>query len=305
MRLQKRLLQREAGTVQRKLCKLSIYQTHHLTVNPGIRLAYTDEGSGPVTILLIHGLGTSRLSMDKLVGELSGQMRVIAPDLPGYGESSVGDYPFGMVFFADILNEFIALLGLGQVVLAGHSMGGQIAIVQSLKHPGPIRQLILLAPAGFETFTREEGIWISQVYKPEILESVPFDKVEKNVHLNFFHFPPDASPIVEQRRALHHQPELHGAYCRMLSSCVSSMLSTPVFDRLHHLDMPVLTIFGLEDALIPNAVLHPGLSVRGIALNGHNQLRHGQLSLIPECGHMLQWECSDVVANEIKRFLND
>jgi pimeloyl-ACP methyl ester carboxylesterase len=99
-------------------------------------------------------LGGNLSHFTKNVRELSSDYKVIAIDLPGYGhsvQSISGDDPLQL--YADVIAEFIKKKKLKKVALAGHSMGGQIAMIAALSHPKQIKKLILLAPAGLETFT--------------------------------------------------------------------------------------------------------------------------------------------------------
>ena len=64
------------------------YTVKYAELSNSIKLAYIDEGKGPETILMIHGLGSYLPAWKKNIGELSKTYRVIAIDLPGYGKSS-------------------------------------------------------------------------------------------------------------------------------------------------------------------------------------------------------------------------
>ena len=100
------------------------YPIQKIEIDPGIEIAYMDEGEGPYTLLFIHGLGSYAPAWNKNLGELAEKYRCIALDLPGYGQSEKGDYPFSMAFFAEAVEAFIDSLGLENIVLVGHSMGG-------------------------------------------------------------------------------------------------------------------------------------------------------------------------------------
>jgi pimeloyl-ACP methyl ester carboxylesterase len=119
-------------------------------LSDGIKLAYVDEGKGSETILMIHGLGSYLPAWKKNISELSKNYRVIAVDLPGYGKSSKAPHSGLMTFYAGVIAELIQKLELGPVNLAGHSMGGQIAMVLALEKPELVKRLILVDPAGLE-----------------------------------------------------------------------------------------------------------------------------------------------------------
>jgi pimeloyl-ACP methyl ester carboxylesterase len=89
----------------------------------------------------------------------------------------------------------------------------------------------------------------------------------------------------------------------MIPQCVRAMLDEPVFDRLQEIKQPTLILFGTEDALIPNRILHPTQSTLQIGQLAQVSIPGSQLHFIPQAGHMLQWEQAAAVNDAIKAFL--
>ena len=138
------------------------YEVQYKVLQDSIRIAYVDEGDPDAPVLLmVHGLGGYIKNWYFTIDELSQSFRCIAVDLPGYGLSSMRFYETHQAdyldFFAQVLDQFALELGLKQVTLLGHSMGGQISIIAALENPIWMDNLILAAPAGFESFTEEEA----------------------------------------------------------------------------------------------------------------------------------------------------
>jgi pimeloyl-ACP methyl ester carboxylesterase len=94
---------------------------------------------GPVgapTIVLTHGWGTNSAEWNYLKRELGGRCRLIAWDLPGLGASSrPPDRDYGLENLARMLDEVITLAGDRPVILAGHSIGGMIALTYCKRFP--------------------------------------------------------------------------------------------------------------------------------------------------------------------------
>ncbi len=267
------------------------------------KIAYLDRGVGPQTLLFIHGLGSNLKAWWKNLDTLSQHFRCIALDLPGYGMSSKSDaYPYGMTFFANVVRELMDSLQLQNVVLVGHSMGGQIALTEALRSNDRVKKMVLLAPAGIETFSDQEKMWFRTVYTPEMLMNTSEAQIRRNFELNFVKFPADAE-FMYQDRLLLRQTEEYAAYCRMIPKCVSGMLEEPVFEHLGELRLPVLIIFGENDALIPNRILHPRLTTQQVAQLAQERIPGSQLVLLPNCGHFVQWEGAAEVNEAIKHFL--
>lgn len=108
------------------------------------RLHFVDIGSGPV-ILLIHGLGMSWQCWLENIPALALEHRVIAVDVPGFGDSEPAAVP-AIGSFADTLAELAAALGVPELTVVGHSMGGVIGERMAIDHPGLVSRLMLVCP---------------------------------------------------------------------------------------------------------------------------------------------------------------
>lgn len=283
------------------------FTTQKVAVSDSVIIAYADEGQGEQTLLFIHGLGSYLPAWRKNMEVLSDNYRCIALDLPGYGKSSRGDYAFDMTFFATQVAAFIDQLSLKKVTLVGHSMGGQIAMTLALQHPEVIDRLVLIAPAGFETFTEQEVAWFKQIYTPAVVKATPVEQIERNFALNFHeaNFPDDARFMYQDRLLMRDTGEEYEAYCRMIPQCVQGMLAEPVYNRLPEIEHPTLVLYGKGDLLIPNTILHAGLTTEKVAQNGHERLPHSTLQLLDACGHFVQWECATAVNEAITTFITN
>ena len=269
-----------------------------------LSIAYTDEGNeeSKETLLFIHGLSSYIPAWSKLIPLLRNDFRCIAVDLPGYGKSSAGVHSGSMNFYADVISEFVQKLGLNKVILVGHSMGGHISIATVLKYPKIIDKLILLAPAGFETFTDDEKLWIRRNNSPEILAMLSEKQIRYNYEMNFYKMPDDVEPMIKDRIEMK-QWINHKDYCRIVHNSLIGLLESPVFDQLHKITQPALVIFGKNDRLIPHSMLHKNLTSERIGFEGASQISNSKLLFIEECGHFLQFEREDPVSSHIKEFL--
>jgi pimeloyl-ACP methyl ester carboxylesterase len=112
-----------------------------------LRLSTVEAGDGP-PMLAVHGLGATKGSFLPSVVALSDRFRVIALDLPGFGDS---DKPIGASydpeFFAAACGDLLDALDLPHVHLLGNSLGGRIALEIALRHPDRVDRIALLAPS--------------------------------------------------------------------------------------------------------------------------------------------------------------
>jgi pimeloyl-ACP methyl ester carboxylesterase len=111
------------------------------------RLSIMEAGAGP-PVLALHGLGGTKGSFLPTVRALSGAFRVIAADLPGFGDSDkpIGA-PYDARFFARAGIHLMDALGLDRAHLLGNSLGGRIALEMAFREPDRVGRLGLLAPS--------------------------------------------------------------------------------------------------------------------------------------------------------------
>lgn len=106
-------------------------------------VSYTDVGEGPVA-LFVHGVGTNNLLWRKVMAELAGERRCVAPDLPGHGASPVTpEQDLGLNGLARLLEDFCESLELGEFDLVANDTGGAVAQVFAAHHADRLRTLTL------------------------------------------------------------------------------------------------------------------------------------------------------------------
>jgi pimeloyl-ACP methyl ester carboxylesterase len=269
-----------------------------------IPLAYTEAGKGPETILFIHGLSGTRRHWEQTLPALSKEYRTMAVDLPGYGESRLQEVPEEslMHFFAKSLLALMDSLSIAKVHVVGHSMGGQIAMLLALEHPERIQKLVLVAPAGIETFSEAEAqglrTFAANTYPQKLSEA----QIRQNYALNFYQMPEAAESLIQERLALN-DSFYFPTYANVLIKAVEGMLDEPVASRLKELEPSTLLLFGEDDQLIPNRYLHPGLTTEALARQGQQAIPESQLIMLPEAGHLLMFEQPEAFNQTLKNFL--
>jgi abhydrolase domain-containing protein 6 len=111
-------------------------------------IVHVESGHGPVLVLL-HGYTGSKENWLPLMPQLNARWRVVAPDLPGWGESTrIAGADYGYAAEAALIAAWLPTLGDGPVVLAGHSMGGGIAAVLAARAPQRVSRLVLMDAGG-------------------------------------------------------------------------------------------------------------------------------------------------------------
>lgn len=279
-----------------------IYKNKKVQLSNGCNVSYIDEGRGDKTLVFIHGLATYGYCWGLNIAELKNKYRCIAIDLPGNGYSDGGDYKYGINFYSGCVYDFIQQLSLKDVVLVGHSMGGQIALNLAINQPDSSIKLVLCAPAGFEQFNiMERTMYKTSVNLFDFITNDEFN-LRSTIQSSFYSSPKYASTMIKELVDLmNKQPT--SQYRKMTEGCIDGMMNEPVYDNLSKVQQPTLVIFGDNDALIPNKLLHP-TTTRYLAEQGTNQIPNARLEMIPNCGHFLQLEKPAIVNKLISEFLN-
>jgi abhydrolase domain-containing protein 6 len=126
-------------------------ETHAVQVGDH-RVVYVESGRGPLVVLL-HGFTGAKENWLPLMRRLHATHRVIAPDLPGWGESTrLPDADYGPVAQAERVRAFLGALpetdGRRPALVVGHSMGGQILGLLAARHPDAVGPIVLMDSAG-------------------------------------------------------------------------------------------------------------------------------------------------------------
>ena len=176
----------------------------HLLQAAGHRWAYVEAGDGPL-LVLVHGYTGSKENWFPLAGALKAQFHVVAPDLPGWGESErLPGADYGYVAQSERLAEFIRVIGSGRAVaLVGHSMGGGIAALTAARHPELVSKLVLMDASGVHFRDNAFGLAVARDEQPfSVADAAGLHRYLRTVFVNppWVPWPIDAALIAHRRR---------------------------------------------------------------------------------------------------------
>lgn len=112
-----------------------------------VALHWAEAGDGDA-LLLLHGGHGGWVHWAANIDDLGAHYRVLAPDLPGFGESSDPGHCFTPAEHARLLRDWLSELGIARVQVAGFSFGSLVAVELTLADPCPVDSLLLVNPPG-------------------------------------------------------------------------------------------------------------------------------------------------------------
>ena len=260
----------------------------HDVVADGIRLRVLDAGQGPV-LFLIHGLSASHDIWEHVIDEFAGRYRVVAPDLPGHGESAKPDAPYTVDFYAGVLRSLARELGIDEAIVAGTSLGGKIALELACWYPRFVRALVLSAPAGeYARGLRPFGKAIQALSRPAVMRVA----LERALEQSFF----ERSRVghLTRRRILNARLEApdFADFVRAVARSVGGVLAADT-QPLDRITQPVLALWGREDRIVP---LHRSTMLA-------RAIPHARLRIVDRCGHIAMLEQPGEFNRHVAEFL--
>ena len=123
---------------------------HAFTDVAGVAIHWAEAGkeTGATPVVLLHGLQDCHLTWKRVALSLARDRRVFMPDLPGHGLSERPDVAYDLPWYTRVIAAWLATVGLAEVDVVGHSLGGGIAQMLLLECRDRIRRLVLAAAGG-------------------------------------------------------------------------------------------------------------------------------------------------------------
>ncbi len=263
---------------------------YHDVVVDGLRLHVAEAGAGPV-LLLMHGLTASHAVWEPTIPAFAAEWRVIAPDLPGHGESDKPDAPYTIDFFAGMVRSLARELDVREAVVAGSSLGGQVALELAAWYPTFTRALVLAAPAvGYSVAMRRVGQALQVLTGPRVLRASLAQFFQQNFHDRTRIGHATRRRILEERLAAPDFPAFARAVARSLGGVLTAD-SQP----LERVTQPVLVLWGREDRLVPLKRSERLL----------RRIPHARLHVLERCGHLPMLEQPAAFNRAVAGFLRE
>lgn len=265
----------------------------------GERLAYYDEGSGDI-VLLIHGMAGSSVTWREILPQLAKKYRVIAPDLLGHGQSAKPRTDYSLGAFAVGLRDLLDELEVDSATVVGHSLGGGIAMQFLYQHPDYCQRLVLISSGGLGSdvgwMLRLLSAPGAELVMPLIAPSFVLragDSVKSWLTSMGLRSPRGAE--IWSSYSSFSDAQTRESFLRTLRSVVDYRgQSVSALNRLTlKADLPTLAIWGEDDTIIPVDHAYAALEARPDC----------QLEVLPGVGHFAHVEAPTRVVDLIDDFI--
>ena len=248
----------------------------------GLRCEQTvDRGTGPNTVVMLHGLFGSPNHWTDIIEPLTDNFRLIAPQLPI--DRSGNRRSDGARSISDLTDAIAEVIDAKQIhspfVLCGNSLGGLISIDYTLRYPERICGLVLAGSAGLYERSLTNGV------KPK-----PSREFVRSVISDIFY---DDSLITDELVEEWFGLIQDRDYARFILRISRATRDRNVEKELHQLKTPTLILWGKHDEITPPKV----------AEQFQQQLPSAQLHYLEDCGHAPNLEQPALFTEHLKRFL--
>ncbi len=244
-----------------------------------LALAYERRGYG-APLVLVHGFPLDHSTWDEIVPLLEPNFDLILPDLRGFGESDSTGAAYGMADFASNIAALLDHLGIESAFLAGHSMGGYVALAFAKAYPARVRGLALVSSqAAADTSERREGRYATAKQVAEQGVGVVVEAMTPKLSAD-----PRVQKFVRELIGRQKPAGVIGALKAMAEREDTMSVLAPA-------DFPLLLIHGDADVLIP---VDRSREIQAA-------VRRAQLIELSGVGHMPMMESSLAAAEALKK----
>ncbi|PMB16813.1 alpha/beta fold hydrolase [Fischerella thermalis] len=280
--------------------------TYHIIEVDGLNIFYREAGApNNPTILLLHGFPTSSHMFRNLIVALADRFHLIAPDYPGFGNSSmpkVDEFDYTFDRLAEVMEKFTEAVGLSKYSLYVMDYGAPIGFRLATKHPERVEALIVQNGNAYEEGLNEFWEPIKAYWRDRSSENT--DKLRQLLTLDATKWqythgvrnPQVISPdnwIIDQHFL--DRPGNNDIQLALFDSYGSNPPLYPQWQEYFRTyQPPTLVVWGKNDFIFPAEGAHPY----------QRDLKNIEFHLL-DTGHFALEEDLDAIANHIRRFLAD
>jgi len=255
-----------------------------ITLNDNTIIHYTKSGHGSQNVLFVHGNLANTLWWEFAMNELPDKYTAYAIDMPGSGKSKETGKRHTIDYFVSILDNFANTLKLKNFYLVGHSMGGGISQLYTIKHPDKVLKLVCVDSMG------ADGFHVMFNRGLDVVERMMKDKVlltkAMNVIMPFCKDDMLRNKLIDAAYAASEQVFMEQPV---------TMHEANWFNKLSEINCPTLFLHGDHDDFAPKEQ----------AERTAKAIKNSIFKYLKDCGHCPIVEVPEVFNKELFSFLNN
>ena len=245
----------------------------------GMNVHYRDEGNATdsLPLVLIHGTGSSLHTFDAWTEALKSQKRIVRMDIPGFGLTGPFlNRDYSIDHYTTFIEEFLTKRGIKRCILAGNSLGGQIAWAFTVKYGDRVEKLVLIDAAGYPLDSKSVPIAFVLARQPianKLLTFITPYFLAKSSIENIY---ADKSKVTEALVKRYFDLTLRAGNRQAFVDRLTAVYDTSQLPQIRHIQQRTLLLWGEEDNLIPLSN----------ATRFHADLPNDTLVILPHVGHV-------------------
>ena len=264
----------------------------------GMNVHYRDEGNpnDSLPIVLIHGTGSSLHTFDDWTNRLKEDRRVLRMDIPAFGLT--GPFPdrkYSIKKYVTFIEHFLVSKEINNCILAGNSLGGEIAWQFTVKNPKKVEKLILIDASGypFKPESLPIGLKIAQI--PVLNNLLTFITPRFIVKASVENVYADKTKVTESLVDRYFELTLRTGNRQALIDRMTTKFDTIESNRIKNIKQPTLLLWGEQDKLIPV----------NNAYRFHDDLPNSTLVILKNSGHVPMEESPKKSLKAVLQFLKN
>ena len=250
----------------------------------GARVHYAEMGpppseQHPLAIVFVHGLSGCWQNWLCNIPHFARRHRVLAPDLPGFGSSSMPDWEASIPNYGRLLLDFCDAVRVRDCVVVGNSMGGFISSEAAIEQPDRFEKLVLVSAAGVSSVRvrrQPAGVAARMIAAATPLVFRVQTRAFRRRRARAAAWSGICYSPGELRPELIWEFFQGGFLAESFVEALTSLIGYDILDRLEEVEVPTLIVWGANDRVVPPAD----------ALGYAQRLRNSRLEVFDRTGHV-------------------
>lgn len=282
----------ESGTARNE----NLAPESHFVCVDGLDLHYLACGEGPA-LLLVHGWPTSSHLWRNIMPGLAENHRVIALDLPGFGQSAKPvDQRYDFDFYCSVISGFLQALNIERTGIVVHDLGGPVGLMWAVRNPQMLRHITVLNTLVYPQTSLAVKLFLAATRLPLIRRYLTSSRglvdamklgVCKRENLNREVLTPYVQPFESDEARLALLRTAQGMSVKQLAR---------IAKELPGLDVPIRLAYGNKDRILPD--------IAKTMARLQADIPSAELSVLEGCGHFLQEDEPEQLTALIKDFVD-